>query len=77
MICDNCGYTAFHNDHVDRTFTINGRVILVEGVPAEVCNRCGDTCFSAEVAERLRLLIHQSPPSTRRIQAEVLRFDAA
>lgn len=77
MTCDNCGHTRFHDERVTRTFVVEGKVIMVEDVPAQVCDRCEDASFSASVAERLRTIVHQPHPNARSIPAELLRFEAA
>ena len=77
MICEVCGHTNTHADRVDRTFTVEQKLILVEGIPAELCNDCGSASFSAEVAERLRRLVHEPHRPARLIQAEVLEYHAA
>ena len=77
MTCDNCGQTVFRPDEVTKTFTVDERLIVVEDIPAAVCDGCGATHFSADVAERLRRLVHEPHQAVRVIQAEVLRFHAA
>ncbi|MCP4589145.1 MAG: YgiT-type zinc finger protein [bacterium] len=77
MICDVCGSTGFHSAEVARTFTVEGKLVVVEGIPAEVCDRCDAPSFTADVAERLRRLVHEPHQPDRIIQAEVLHFHAA
>ena len=77
MTCEVCGHTGFHSAQVSKTFTIEGKVMVVEGIPAELCDGCGEANFSAEVAERVRRLVHEPHQPGRVIEAEVLRFDAA
>jgi hypothetical protein len=40
-------------------FTIDGRRVLVEHIPAQVCERCGEDSFSSATAERVRRLVHE------------------
>jgi YgiT-type zinc finger domain-containing protein len=77
MICDVCGSASFHTALVSRTFTVDGRLLVVEGIPAEICERCEAASFSAEVGEQLRRLIQEPHQPARVIQAEVLEFHAA
>ncbi len=77
MKCTNCGSANFQSSVVTQTFTIDGRVVVVENVPAEVCARCGEPIFSAETAERLRTLVRQPHPAARQVEAKVVRFEAA
>lgn len=77
MICENCGHNHFRSELVDRAFHVDGQLILVENIPAETCERCGEFNFNAEVGERLRTLVRQPHQPARVIQAEVLRYEAA
>lgn len=56
--CHVCGSTESHREHVDEIFTIKGRRLLVEKIPARVCSRCGDASFSRTTAERVRKLVN-------------------
>ncbi len=61
--CNVCGSTAARNEFVSEVFTINHRRVLVEHIPAQVCERCGETTFSRETTERVRRLVHESRPA--------------
>ena len=66
--CAVCGSSDESQDQlVDEIFLIDGKYVLVDGIPAKVCPRCGDETFSREIAERIRLLgvcrIHASGPA--------------
>jgi len=41
-----------------RGFTIDGRRVLVEHIPAQICERCGEATFSRETTEKIRRLVH-------------------
>lgn len=77
MICEVCGHNNFHVERVERTFHIGDKLVLVEGIPAEVCDRCGAANFAASVAEQVRVLVHGSHPSGRPVSAEAIRYEAA
>jgi len=77
MICEVCGQDSFHAAEVSRTFTLDDKVFVVEGIPAEICDRCGAANFRGSVAEQVRRLVHEPHPISRVIQAEVVRFHAA
>ena len=77
MICDVCGSHGFRNETVSETFRIGDEVFVVEGVPAEVCERCGEATFSAAVAEQVRRLVREPHEAVRILRAEVLDFRAA
>ena len=56
--CHVCGHTAAKSEFVSEVFTIEGRRVLVEHIPAQVCGRCGEATFSRETTESIRQLVH-------------------
>lgn len=50
MTCYVCENGIFELGKVDKPFTRDGKVILFTGVPAEVCDNCGEVLFSPTVA---------------------------
>ena len=61
--CHVCGSTTARNEFVSEVFTIEDRRVLVEHIPAQVCERCGEAAFSRETTERIRRLVHDARPS--------------
>ena len=49
-------------------------LVVVEAVPARVCDTCGYQYFSLEVAERLRRLFSRRVKARRRLKVPVVRF---
>jgi YgiT-type zinc finger domain-containing protein len=48
---------------VVHTATRNGEVVIIEGVPAEVCSICGDVLFAPETVRHIeRLLAARGKP---------------
>lgn len=39
---------------IARAYRRDGKVIVVDDVPAEVCDRCGDTLLKPETVERIQ-----------------------
>jgi YgiT-type zinc finger domain-containing protein len=60
MTCNICGHDRFYETAVSDTFRVDDRLFLVEGIPAEVCERCGEPNFSLAVAEHLRRICRAS-----------------
>ena len=60
--------TESREELVDEVFCIEGQYVLVGGIPAEVCVRCGEQSFSRETAERVRMLVRDEAD----VEAEVL-----
>jgi HTH-type transcriptional regulator/antitoxin MqsA len=61
--CNICGSTTAKSEHVSEVFTIDDRRVLVEHIPAQVCERCGEPVFSRETTERVRRLVHDAQPA--------------
>ena len=61
--CHVCGGPAARNEFVSEVFNIDGRRVLVEHIPAHVCERCGEPTFSRETTEKVRRLVHEARPA--------------
>jgi YgiT-type zinc finger domain-containing protein len=61
--CQVCGSTAAKDQFVSEVFTIEDRRVLVEHIPAQVCERCGEPTFSRDTTEKIRRLVHGARPS--------------
>jgi HTH-type transcriptional regulator / antitoxin MqsA len=67
--CHVCGATQARQEFVTEVFMIDGKRVLVEGIPATVCARCGEVTFSRETTERIRRMLHGE---AKPVRAEVL-----
>jgi len=58
---------------------VNGKLLIVEGVPAKVCDTCGKKVFTPAVTKKLQNLAKQrkKPPRTRRVPVFTLEKGAA
>lgn len=72
--CHACGSTQCHQELVTEIFQINSKPVLVENIPAQVCDRCGETIFSRETTEKIRQLLQEPHSPARSIQVEVFAF---
>jgi len=63
--CHVCGGEAARSEFVSEVFTLEGRRVLVEHIPAQACQRCGELAFSRETTERIRRLVHGAAPPLR------------
>ncbi len=59
---------------VEEIFQIDGKYVLVDGIPATVCVRCGEETFSRETTEKVRLLVHGQTKPAKSIAVEVFEF---
>ncbi len=73
--CHVCGSTNAEHAHVNEIFHVDNKPVLVEGIPAAICRRCGERIFSRETMERVRKMVHESTEPSRRIALDVLTFD--
>lgn len=55
--CGSCG-GEYEPRLVSQTYELNGELIVVRDIPAEVCTRCGDVLLRPETARRIEELIH-------------------
>ena len=46
--CGVCHGNEGHGEFVEEVFRVDGRYVLVGGVPSTVCQRCGERSFSRE-----------------------------
>lgn len=72
--CSVCGAAGSRQELVDEVFRVDGRYVLVDGIPARVCVRCGEQSFSRETTERVRRTVHGHSEPTRSIPLGVFEF---
>ncbi len=56
--CHVCGNAAAKSEFVSEVFTMEDQRVLVEQIPAQVCERCGEATFSRETTEKIRQIVH-------------------
>jgi YgiT-type zinc finger domain-containing protein len=69
--CHVCGNKTAREELVSEVFNVDGRRVLVEGISAQVCERCGEVAFSAETGERIRRMVHGESHPSRTVPLEV------
>jgi YgiT-type zinc finger domain-containing protein len=69
--CQVCDATEAHQVLVTKVFVINEQYVLVEGIPASLCARCGEATFSRETTERIRRMVHGGARHVRAVTMEV------
>ena len=72
--CTICGSDARQEKLVEEVFRIDGQYVLVDRIPANVCDRCSEETFSRETADRIRLLVRGEAKPTRSIAVKVFDF---
>lgn len=58
----------------ERNFSIDGKSVLVENIPAQVCAYCGEEIFSRETTEKVRLIIHGKKKPIKSVQMDVFAY---
>jgi YgiT-type zinc finger domain-containing protein len=71
MICDFCGGQTKRR-RVKKHHRYKGRLYLVENVPAEVCQECGERYFHATTLDAIDLLLDGDHPVKETLQVEVV-----
>ncbi len=72
--CHVCGATESHMETVSEVFMVNGRRVLIEQIPAHICNRCGESTFSQAVTEQVRLMVHGEADPVGIVEMDVFAF---
>ncbi|MFZ1643489.1 MAG: type II toxin-antitoxin system MqsA family antitoxin [Candidatus Contendobacter sp.] len=72
--CEVCGASKAHEEFVDEIFRIGGKHVLVEHIPAMVCDRCGEQTFSRETTERMRKMLHGEAKPVRSLDLDVFAY---
>jgi len=52
---------------VVHTVKQQGEVVVIDHVPAEVCNVCGDVLLAPETVRRIEALLKATPPPARNV----------
>ena len=73
MKCDLC-QGEYREKLLTRSYVHRGRTVVVEGVPALVCDQCGDILIREETAAAIDGLLEREPEP--RDYAPVYRFPA-
>lgn len=55
---------------------VEGRIIVIENVPARVCLETGERFFAPETVERLQQMIWEDRKPTRIVEAAVFEYAA-
>ena len=72
--CIVCNAGESLTESVEEVLKVDGRYVLVDGVPSTVCRRCGERSFSRETTEKVRLLVHGQAKASKSIPMQVYEF---
>ncbi len=74
MRCEVCVVGERHSKLVRYSISVNDKLVVVEHVPATVCDRCGETSFTPDVVERLQQTSLLSRTPVRVLETPVYEF---
>ncbi len=66
MKCIECSQGQMEPGFVTKTFTRDGRTIVIDNVPALVCGFCSEPTFTSEVTNKLLSLARKGAASDQR-----------
>ena len=72
--CHGCGSDGDHEELVSEVFQIEGKPVLVENIPARVCNRCSEPVYSRETIETIRQMLHSQAKPVRTVRMDVYAY---
>jgi YgiT-type zinc finger domain-containing protein len=75
-ICDFCLEGRLAPDQVREYYRVGKGLVVMENVPAYVCNKCGERYYDAHVAKEMRKLGKRRRQAKQRISFPLLRFEA-
>ena len=64
-VCPVCNAEGKRQERVGEVFRIDRRYVLVGGIPANVCVRCGEHSFSREAVEKVRTMVNGEAEAAR------------
>jgi YgiT-type zinc finger domain-containing protein len=73
MRCAICG-GKLKEERVKVELWVKDELIVIEDVPAKVCEACGEKYFSAEVSKKIDELISTRPKVKKRLDVPVFTF---
>ena len=72
--CHVCGGATARDEFASEVLDVDGRRVLVQHIPAQVCTRCGEAVFSRETTERIRQLVHGAGRPVRTVPLDVFEL---
>ncbi len=71
-ICHFCGNKNFVENHVQYTYQRNGKYIMVENVPCEQCEYCGEQYFEAKVLKQIEKEFEAIYSKGKKVKKEII-----
>ncbi|MBI3193776.1 MAG: YgiT-type zinc finger protein [Ignavibacteriae bacterium] len=74
MKCEICGVGTRMPSTVSEHFFVDGKWVLVENIPVEVCKHCGEATFSAGTAEHVRRIVQSGERPRTAVETQVYEY---
>jgi len=74
ITCDCCGETGVMLKHITRSFGKGDQVVVIDGIPLQVCPHCGESYFTADTLQEIERLRMHRAGLTARSMAPVLSY---
>ena len=52
----------------------DGRVVIIENVPAQVCTQCGEQLIQPEIAEKVQKIVWGEVPQPKTVEVDSYNF---
>lgn len=75
--CHVCNSNKSKQELTSEIFQINGKYYLVEKIPVEVCEHCGEEIFNHETTEEIRKMLNEAHQPIKTISVDVFSYPAA
>jgi YgiT-type zinc finger domain-containing protein len=76
MKCEVCGVGERHQELIRYHVEFAGKLVVVEHVPALVCDHCGEISIAPQVASSVQRTVWGAKPPIRAIETPVYEFGA-
>jgi YgiT-type zinc finger domain-containing protein len=76
MKCEVCGIGERQEALIDYHVLLDEKLVVVQHVPASVCNHCAETSLTPDVVERLQQTFWESRRPVKTLQTPVYEFAA-
>jgi HTH-type transcriptional regulator/antitoxin MqsA len=74
MKCEVCGIGERQDTQIDYSLLLDDKFVVVEHVPAAVCDRCGETSLTPDVVARLQQTLWRSHAPVKTLETPVYEF---
>jgi len=73
-ICEVCKTGKRESKLITETFNKNGKYVIIENIPVEICSYCGEETYSIETTEQLRQMLENKTNQPQHIEAELFHY---